>query len=81
MNDHNSFFGGAQAADSDLDALAALSTTGVVVRTGAGTATTRTIAGTGTMVVVTNGDGVAGAPKIDAGADLYRAKTLQLLGW
>jgi hypothetical protein len=50
---------GKQASDADLTALAGLSTTGLIVRTGAGTATTRTlVAGTG--ISLTNADGVAG---------------------
>lgn len=49
-----------QAWDTDLDALAGLATTGIVVRTGAGTATTRSVTSTGSTVTVTNGDGVSG---------------------
>ena len=50
---------GKQPLDSDLTALAGLSTTGIVVRTGAGTAATRTlVAGTG--ISLTNANGVAG---------------------
>ncbi len=47
------------ALANDLAALEALSTTGYVVRTGDGTATTRTINGTAGNISVTNGDGVA----------------------
>lgn len=53
-----------QAWDTDLDAVAGLSTTGLVTRTGSGTATTRTITGTSNEVTVTNGDGVSGAPTL-----------------
>jgi hypothetical protein len=50
---------GKQALDSDLTALAGLSTTGLIVRTGAGSAATRTlVAGTG--ISLSNADGVAG---------------------
>ena len=54
----------AQGLDSDLTALAGLSTTGLVARTGSGTAATRTITGTANQVTVTNGDGVAGNPTL-----------------
>lgn len=48
-----------QASDSDLTALAGLSTTGIVVRTGAGTAATRTLV-QGSGITITNADGVSG---------------------
>lgn len=54
----------AQGLDADLTALAGLSTTGLVARTGAGTASPRTITGTTDQVTVTNGDGVAGNPTL-----------------
>lgn len=54
---------GAQAADVDLTAVAAISTNGIIARTGSGTATTRTITGS-TSITVTNGNGVAGDPTI-----------------
>ena len=60
-----------QAWDTDLDALAALATTGLVVRTGAGTAATRTIAGTAGNIVVTDGSGVLGDPTLDVGANVF----------
>ena len=53
-----------QAYDADLAALAALSTTGFITRTGAATYTQRAVAGTAAEITVTNGDGVAGAPTI-----------------
>ena len=53
-----------QAYDADLGALAGLSSAGMVARTGAGTASVRTIAGTSAEITVTNGDGVSGAPTI-----------------
>lgn len=59
-----------QVADSDLTALAGLGTTGVMVRTGAGTATTRSIVGTANRVTVTNGDGVSGNPTINVSPTL-----------
>lgn len=56
---------GVQAWDADLDALAGLTTTGYIVRTGAGTATTRAIQGTAGNIVVTNGSGVSSDTTID----------------
>lgn len=52
-----------QPLDADLTAIAGLSTTGLMVRTGSGTATTRAVTA-GTGISVTNGDGVAGAPTV-----------------
>ena len=49
--------------DSDLQALSALSTTGLVARTGAATYLPRTITA-GTGIVVTNGSGVSGNPTV-----------------
>ena len=49
--------------DADLAAIAALSTTGVLVRSASNTWVLRTITGSG-AITVTNGDGVAGAPAI-----------------
>lgn len=61
---------GKQASDSDLTALSGLAGTGVLVRTGDGTATTRTIDGTVNRVVVTNGTGVAGNPSVNISTSL-----------
>lgn len=52
-----------QAFDADLSAIAALSTNGILARTGAGAAAARTITA-GTGVSVTNGDGASGNPTI-----------------
>lgn len=57
------FIAASQAYDVDLKALAELATTGIIVRTGSGTATTRTITAS-TGITVTNGDGVAGNPTV-----------------
>lgn len=55
--------------DADLVALAAVSATGMLVRTGSGTADARTIQVTaGTGLQITNGDGVSGNPVL-AGLD------------
>ena len=72
-----------QAYDADLAALAALSTNGLLAKTGAGTATTRSIVQS-TGIVVTNGDGVSGNPTISidstvvtlAGSQTLTNKTL-----
>jgi hypothetical protein len=50
---------GKQPLDSDLTAIAALSSTGIIVRTGSGSVATRSISA-GAGISVTNGDGVAG---------------------
>jgi hypothetical protein len=52
-----------QPLDADLTAIAALASTGLVARTGAGTAATRTITGN-SDISVTNGDGVAANPTL-----------------
>lgn len=57
--------GGVQAWDADLDGYAALSTTGLVARTGSGTAAARTITAGSAQLTVTNGNGVGGNPTID----------------
>lgn len=53
-----------QAWDADLDAVAGLSSSGLIARTGAGTAAPRTIAGTANEITLTNGDGVSGNPTV-----------------
>ena len=50
---------GAQAFSAILTAIAALATTGIIVRTGSGTVATRSVTG-GLNTTVTDGDGVAG---------------------
>jgi hypothetical protein len=54
---------GAQAQDADLDALAGVSSAGLLARTGAGVAATRSVQGSG-VVSVADGDGVAGDPTV-----------------
>lgn len=68
--------GGAQAWDADLDAIAALGTNGLIVRTGAGTVAARTLTA-GTGVTITNGDGVSGNPTVSmtGGSNTDRSAT------
>lgn len=54
----------------DLAALEGLASTGIAVRTGVSTWTTRTLTSSSTQISVTNGDGVAGAPTLTLDAGL-----------
>ena len=67
----------AQGLDADLTALAGLSANGLIARTGAGTATTRTITGTANQVIVTNGDGVSGNPTLSLPQSIATTSTPQ----
>lgn len=58
-------FAGKQPLDSDLTALAGIATTGLLARTGAGTAASRTLSAGSTKLSITNGDGVSGNPTLD----------------
>jgi hypothetical protein len=53
-----------QGYAANLAAITSIATTGLYIRTGAGTAVTRTITGSGN-ITVTNGDGISGNPTID----------------
>lgn len=66
--------------DADLNALAALATTGIAVRTAADTWATRSIAGTASRIAVSNGDGVAGNPTIDIDAAYVGQTSITTLG-
>lgn len=66
-----------QAYDADLAAVAALSTNGVIARTGSGTVSARTITGTTNVITVTNGDGVSGNPTLTVGSLVARTDTNQ----
>ncbi len=68
-----------QAWDADLDALAGVSGSGMIVRTGAGTATARTIAASDARITVTNGSGVSGNPTVGVGVLTVVTKTTTYL--
>jgi hypothetical protein len=69
-----------QAWDTDLDALAAISTNGILCRTGGGTAASRSIIGVTNEVLINNAGGIAGdigislgsnIPRLDASSNVY----------
>jgi len=68
------------ALANDLAALEGLASTGVIVRTGDGTATTRTITGTTNRLDVNNGDGVSGNPTADISASYVGQASITTLG-
>lgn len=59
----------AQPLNSNLTNLAAMSTFGILSRTGANTFTTRTIVGTSNQVILSIGDGTTGNPTIGLASD------------
>ena len=65
-----------QAWDVDLDALAALGTTGMMARTAAATYVMRTITQPASGISITNGDGVAGNPTLALVNDLLSLENL-----
>lgn len=69
-----------QDADADLAAYAALTGTGLVARTGAGTAATRTLTGPAAGLTVTNGNGVAGNPTLALANDLAALEAIATTG-
>lgn len=73
-------FSDRQPLDSDLTALAGVSTTGLWTVTGSGTGTTRSIVGTTNRLSVTNGDGVAGNITADISASYVGQSTITTLG-
>lgn len=71
---------GAQAADGDLDALAGLTTTGLIARTGAGTAATRTLQAPAAGITISNANAVAGDPTFALANDLAALEALNSTG-
>lgn len=69
-----------QAFDSDLSAVAGLSTSGLMARTGAGTAAARTLTAPAAGVTVSNGDGVSGNPTLALANDLSAVEGLSGTG-
>lgn len=59
-----------QAYDADLTSLAALSTTGIVVRTAADTFTTRNLVATANEIDLTNSGGIAGNITLSVGSNI-----------
>lgn len=66
------------AYDADLAAVAGLSSSGLIARTGAGTAAARTITGTTNQVTVSNGDGVSGNPTLSLPQSIDTAATFRV---
>ncbi len=64
-----------QAFDDDLSAIAALSGTGIAVRTASNTWAQRTITGTANVIIVTDGNGVSGNPTLNVGNLVARTDT------
>ena len=58
----------AQPLDSDLTAIAGLTTTGIIARTATGTSATRSIAVDGIGLSISNADGVSGDPTVTSNA-------------
>jgi hypothetical protein len=77
---------GVQAWDTGLDALAAKSTTGVLVQTGADAYTSRSIAVDAGELTISNGDGVSGNPTLglatvtDSGSGTFLKLTTDSFG-
>lgn len=65
-----------QAWDADLDAVSAISATGLAARTAAGTWTTRSLAQPSQGLTITNADGVAGNPTFALANDIGAIEAL-----
>lgn len=69
-----------QPVDNDLTALAALSSSGIAVRTATDTWALRTLTGTANRITMTNGNGVSGNPVIDIAATYSGQTTITNVG-
>ena len=69
-----------QAYDADLDAVAGISTAGLIARTGAGTAAARALTAPAAGITVSNGDGVLGNPTLALANDLAALEGLAATG-
>lgn len=69
-----------QPLDDDLTAIAELTGTGLIAKTGAGAAQTRTITPPAAGITVTNGDGVSGNPTLALANDLAALEGLAANG-
>jgi hypothetical protein len=67
-----------QGLDVDLTAYAGLSSTGMVARTGAGTAAVRSIAASGNGISVANGNGVSANPTVSLNTQLSQFSVASL---
>lgn len=72
---------GAQPLSAELTALAALSTTGIKVRTGTNTFATRTLVAPTAGFTITNPDGIAGNPTFALSDDLNAIEALNGTGY
>lgn len=67
--------GASSASGTSLDNITGFSSTGVLVRTGAGTYAFRTLTGTTNVINITNGTGVSGDPTFTVGSLVVRTDT------
>jgi hypothetical protein len=74
INDLQTDVDGKQPLDADLTAVAGLSSTGLIARTGSGAAAVRTITGTANEITVSDGNGVSGNPTLSLATGIDAAK-------
>ena len=72
---------GAQASSSDLSALAGLASTGIIARTGSGTAAVRTLQAPAEGLSISNAGGVGGDPSFSLANDLSALEALASTGF